>query len=358
MQLSDTLAVDRALFDMYGKTIQTNSWGAKRYFTIDSQNMQNILALQVDCFGVEPLSRPVGLPFLGDGILTNDGALRKRSRELLNPIFARARVSQLSTFETHVKRMIKSIPRNKSTIDLQPLFKTLFLDSSTKFIFGRSANSLSPETTSVIARRFPEVFDDALRAMQKRFMLGRKISYLTGNEKEFSRRCAETRAIIDSLIDEEIELQQSEAGESTTTHNDSTYGYVLLRELAKNTHDRRFIRDQLMNVFFPGRDTAAILTGNVVFFLARRLGVWNKLRSEVTATGSQILTFELLKSMKYLQGVINESKYTHLKDTTLLTRHDKALRLQNPVQRSWKTCVSPCVLPNGGGPIGQHPILL
>jgi cytochrome P450 len=315
MQLGDTLAVDRALFDMYGKTVQTNSWGAKRYLTIDSQNMQNILALQVDCFGVEPLNRPVGLPFLGDGILTNDGALWKRSRELLNPIFARAQVSQLSTFETHVKRMIKLIPRDKSTIDLQPLFKMLFLDSSTEFIFGRSANSLSPETTSVVARRLPEVFDDALRAMQKRFMLGRKISYLTGNGKEFSRRCAETHAIIDSLIDEEIELQQSKAGKSPTMNDDSTYSYVLLGELVKNTHDKRFIRDQLMNVFFPGRDTAANLTGNVMFFLARRPQVWDKLRSEVTGIGSQILTFELLKSMKYLQGVINESKYTHLKDT-------------------------------------------
>jgi hypothetical protein len=56
MQLGNTMAVDRALFEMYGKTVQTNSWGAKRYFTIDSQNMQNVLALQVDCFGVEPLN--------------------------------------------------------------------------------------------------------------------------------------------------------------------------------------------------------------------------------------------------------------------------------------------------------------
>lgn len=308
MQSGDTLAVDRDLFDTYGKTVQTNSWGTKRYMTSDSQNMQNVLALQVDCFGVEPLNRPVGLPFLGDGILTNDGALWKRSRSLLNPIFARAQVSQLSTFETQVNQMISLIPRDNSTVDLQPLFKMLFLDSSTEFIFGRSANSLLPETTSVVARRLPEVFDNALRAMQKRFMMGNKISYLTGNKTEFLRMSAETHAIIDNLIDEEIELQQSKAGKSSTMTEDSTYSYVLLKELVKNTHDKRFIRDQLMNVFFPGRDTAAILTGNVIFFLARRPKVWDKLRSEVSAIGSQTLTFELLKSMKYLQGVINESK--------------------------------------------------
>lgn len=40
-----------------------------------------------------------------------------------------------------------------------------------------------------------------------------------------------------------------------------------------------------MNVFFPARDTAGILVGNIIFMLVRHPQVWAKLRKEVLDTG-------------------------------------------------------------------------
>lgn len=62
-----------------------------------------------------------------------------------------------------------------------------------------------------------------------------------------------------------------------------------------------------MNVFFPARDTAGILASNIIFMLARHPDIWNRVREETKGIGDQKLTFELLKSLKYTQGVINES---------------------------------------------------
>ena len=60
--------------------------------------------------------------------------------------------------------------------------------------------------------------------------------------------------------------------------------------------------------FMPSRDTT-FLVSNVIHALARAPDSWAKLRKEVLSPGWRSLTFEVLKPMKYLQWVINESRY-------------------------------------------------
>jgi len=227
---------------------------------------------------------------------------------MINPIFACAQVSEFSSFERHLSRMIEKIPKDGETVDMQPLRKQLFLDSSTEFVFGKSANSLSPETDSPIARRLPRIFDEVLITMFTRFMMG-KFSFMTGSKKKYLAQCKEVHDVINGLINEEIELQHSEAKHGADTESTSPYGYVLLKELVKTTDDRRVIRNELMNVFFPARDTAAILVSNILFLLSRHPEKWDKLWAEVLSIGDRKLTFELLKSMRYMQAVMNESKW-------------------------------------------------
>ncbi|KAI9646015.1 hypothetical protein NHQ30_005453 [Ciborinia camelliae] len=296
------LDVDPYLFSNYGKTVLTNAWGKKQYVTMDPKNIQTIVATEVDKFGAAPMNSAVARPFLGEGVLSTDGARWKYSRQLINPIFSRAQVSEFSTFEIHVRRMIDRIPRDGSTVDLQPLCKSLYLDSTTEFIFGKSANSQSPELSNAIAGRLSEIFDDALRGMLTKFLFG-KLSFLVRSEKTWLRQCAEVHAIIDNYIEEDIEERKKVAVESP----DTPYKYVLLKELFKAIDDKLFIRNKLMNIFFPVQDLAVVLTNNTVFLL----------------------------------NVISET-----------------LRIFSPVVRSWKTCLSPAVLPHGGGPLGNDPILL
>ncbi|KAJ8065336.1 hypothetical protein OCU04_006024 [Sclerotinia nivalis] len=315
------LDIDPYLFSNYGKTVLTNSWGTKQYVTKDSRNIQTILTTEVGNFGAAPMNYAVTKPFLGEGIMTTDGARWKLSRQFINPIFSRAQVSELSTFENHVRKMIDHIPRDGSMIDMQPLSKSLYLDSTTEFIFGKSANSLTPDTSNVITRRLPELFDDALRGMLTRFLLG-KFRFLAPNKKAWRKKC-------------ERHCREEEDS------SDTPYKYVLLRELAKATDDKLFIRNELMHIYFPARDSAAVLTSNAIFLLPRHPDEWNKAREEVLGIGEEKLTFEKLKSMKCLQHIVSET-----------------LRIFSPVVRSWKTCLKPTILPHGGGPQGTSPFLL
>jgi len=173
-----------------------------------------------------------------------------------------------------------------------------------------------------------------------------KFSWLIGPDQKWLEKCAEIHAILDGYIEEEIQLQKrsKELGlDLDATSEPSAYKYVLLRELVKKyPNDKILVRNELTNVFFAARDTTGTTTASILFLLARHPECWKKLREEVAAIApKQELTFEFLKSLKYVQAVIEES-----------------LRLIHPVDRAWRTCLSTCVLPRGGGKSGQDPILL
>jgi cytochrome P450 len=78
--------------------------------------------------------------------------------------------------------------------------------------------------------------------------------------------------------------------------------------LAKETSDRSLLTSQLLNVFFAGRDTPAVALTNIFFLLARHPDVWIKCREEVQGLKKEALNFEKLKSLRYIQHVINEGK--------------------------------------------------
>ena len=132
-----------------------------------------------------------------------------------------------------------------------------------------------------------------------RIMYG-KFRFLRGTERKWRDAIREVHQVIDGWIDNELSNPSREAKEQT----DQT---ILVRELVKENVSRVELRSQLLNVFFPARDTTAIAISNIFFNLARYPRVWTKLRSEVLQS-SESLTYDSLQSLKYMRCVINESK--------------------------------------------------
>jgi cytochrome P450 len=85
--------------------------------------------------------------------------------------------------------------------------------------------------------------------------------------------------------------------------------YVFLYELAKETKDKRRLRDELLNVLLAGRDTTASLLSNMWFMLAKHPEIFAKLRQEVEETlQGATPTYEQLRNLKYLKWCMNECK--------------------------------------------------
>jgi cytochrome P450 len=147
---------------------------------------------------------------------------------------------------------------------------------------------------------------------------------------------------VHSFIDKRVQQALVKQNNSEEVTRPDRNNYVLLEEMAKITQDPYRLRMQILNVFFPARDTAAIGFSDVMFELARHPDEWARLRKEVDGIHpGQDLSFEFLRSLDITKSIIQES-----------------LRLHPAASRIGRTALRDTVLPKGGGPSGESSIFV
>jgi cytochrome P450 len=112
-------------FATYGKTWEENFVGTRLINTADKENIQHI-ATTTDVFGRNFSQRGrAGWPFTGHSVMSTDGAEWKHARNLINPTFSRAEMSDIDGLGVYLDRLISLIPEDGRTFDIQPLFQKL-----------------------------------------------------------------------------------------------------------------------------------------------------------------------------------------------------------------------------------------
>lgn len=325
----------KQLFQVHGRTFQSVAFGTTTIYTIEPKNLQAVFATDFSNWGVQPMRLFAFEPFIGRGIMVADGAFWEQSRALIKPTFTRAQIADLhlARYSSHVSKLISLLPKDGSTVDLQPLFSRLALDSSTDFLFGEPVGALSPRSISTDAKSFLEAYDYGQMVVGKRLHLP-KWNFLT-QDKKFWDSCKIAHEFVDGYI-----AQGRQICEESKKGNVAPKRYILAHEMIKETRDHNDIRNQLLNVFLPAHEATGVALTNVFFNLARNPDCYAKLRQEILDTGEQAAwTFERLKSLKYLQSVINET-----------------FRLNPAIGSNNRTALRDTILPTGGGTLGTAPI--
>lgn len=144
-------------------------------------------------------------------------------------------------------------------------------------------------------------------------------------------------AFINIYVQEALQLSQ----EGPEAKSKSDAGYTFLHELVSHTRDPKVLRDQLVAVLLAGRDTTASSLSWTIYELARHPEVVKKLRAEILSVvgPDRTPTYADLKSMKYLQNIMNE-----------------ALRLYPVVPFNVRFAFKDTTLPRGGGADGSQPL--
>lgn len=237
-------------------------------------------------------------------------------------------MADLDLFETHIQQFISKIPRDGSTIDLQPLFFNLTLDTATEFLFGESVDSLNA-TTGSEEDRFQKAYDLAQSRLANRGRLGRLI-YLC-RDAEFDEACQIVHRFVDKIIFKALEKLHPHDAEKSIDGKTEPERYVFLTEMLKSTTDPKQLRDELLNILLAGRDTTASLLSNTFHVLARRPDIWKKLKAEVDELGGKRPDYETLRNMKYLKYLLNECM--SLSFTKLISQHRTNLTSTPPLPR-------------------------
>ncbi|KAK5173158.1 uncharacterized protein LTR77_003280 [Saxophila tyrrhenica] len=325
--------------------------GQEMYFTSDPKNIQALLAVKFDDFGLGPARRGNMIATLGDGIFVQDGKAWSHSRAMLRPNFVRDQVSDLELEERHVQDMFKVIPIDKESgwtpdVEIQTLFFRLTIDSACEFLFGESVDSQLKEAGLLPHDGeeridFAKHFDRALLHLAKRFRFADQ--YWLHNPKEFR----EDNKMVNRFAKHFVDLAlKKDPKDSKAEKGQGKEKYVFLEALAEQTRDPEELRAQLLNILLAGRDTTASLLSWLFHQLLRNPHIFTKLRETVVDTfgtydDPRDITFATLKDCQYLQNCLNET-----------------LRLWTVVPGNARRANKDTVLPRGGGPDGESPIFI
>ena len=279
----------------HSKTVEASLARERFIFTADPENIKAVLATQFDDFGKGEPFHEDWKHFLGDSIFTTDGELWHASRQLIRPQFVRHRVADLEIFEKHVAKMLGKIGGQGEEVDVSALFYRLTLDSATDFLLGRSVDSLD-QPEAPFASGFNEV---------------QRIQYLISKSGPFNKFIPRKtfwagleviNSFVEPFIDQALRLNVSDLSEKSN----QSFLHALA---ATGTRDRKVIRDQVVAVLLAGRDTTAGALSFTFQELSANPEILRKLRQQILdRVGSRKApTYEDLKSMPYLQHVMNET---------------------------------------------------
>lgn len=294
------LSEKRIQYEVYGST---HSWSSILN-TIEPENIKAVMTTHFKDFAVGTPRRRSFAPIITNSVLVADGAEWEHSRAFLKPSFSRSQVGNLETLEVHCKHLIKALPRDGSTVDLAELFLRFTADVTTDLMFGESILSLpNPEA---FGGDLTEASRVAQLGVERRFILGAFANIVP--QRALYRAADKVHSYVDSHVEKAIRQRLSE--KNTEKDEVEDHGkHIFMRELAKLTDDRLVLRDQLLGIFFAGRDTTAALLSNLFFALARNPGVWQRLQEEIHSLlqGRQP-TLDELKKLKYLSFCLNEGQ--------------------------------------------------
>lgn len=294
-----------------GPTWEVRGFHRRSIFTADPENVKTLLSLRFKDFTLGGRQRIMG-PLLGQGVFTSDGDEWAASRALLRPNFAREQVADLKLIETHVARLFRLLPRDGTTVDLQPLFHRFTLDSATDFLFGK------PTRTLVDARKEDLEFARALRYSLDHMaflLIAGPLRRFWKGDTEFQRSNQICRSYVDTFLDEVLAYKKGEAPDDTTVEEGGIRRNSFLRDLAIATNDKAKIRGELLSLLLAGRDTTASLLSSLFYHISRRPDVWKKMREEIDVLGGRRPTYAELRNLTYSKYCINEGKSFFFQDS-------------------------------------------
>lgn len=179
-----------------------------------------------------------------------------------------------------------------------------FLDFSMDLLVGKDVNIVNKDFSQIDATSFFTGCDESqlqvLRSSQPWL-----VRWWKGWTKTWDWPLNATQDFVARYVDSAV--QDFETFGSGPTSRSPAFLDELIREAGST--DKAYLRDQILNVFMPGRDSVAIEASHIMLHISRKPVVFEKIRAEVLAaclTRTQT-TYDALKNLPYTNAVVNEA---------------------------------------------------
>ena len=243
-------------------------------------------------------AKPKGLALiLGQGLVTSQGALWKRQRRLIQPVFQRSHLaSMLPQMVTAGDNMLSRWQHlgDEAEVNLADEMMRLTLEVITQTMFSTSVL----DNVDKISSSLETGLRYALRSASN--PLNPPLFIPTAANREFKQ----SRALLDQIIYNIIDQRrQQPSGKSDLLDmllnaQDETNGQQMSNQQ---------IRDEVITIFTAGHETTANLLTWTLYLLAKHPTILKKLRIELESLQGKTPEAEDLQKLSFSRAVLNES---------------------------------------------------
>src|SRR6478609_7572814 len=234
------------------------------------------------------------IPLLGDGLLTIDDDYHDRARAIMMPAFHREQIAAaVAAMAAEAEAAIGRLPVGE-TVDIYDWMRNLAMRIAMRALLG-----LDPDEAGKGAAA-AEHFERALEFYGIDFAL----RFLRGPGSPWRKMLA-SRQVLDEIVFAEIAQRRRDPDPSRLDVLSLLLG---VRDESGEGFSDREVRDQLMTLMFAGHDTSTSTLTFLMYELARRPDVIEKLQEEQDRVlGGKTPDLETLeRGMPYLEMVIDE----------------------------------------------------
>ncbi len=264
------------------------------YMITDPDLMHEILVERPEEFYKIKLIKYALGPFLGNGLLTNEGDFWKKQRKLAQPAFHSKRIEAYANVMVDYARRMLAGWRTGETRRLDREMMKLTLNIVAKTLFDADVSGDADHVGDLLTRIL-EASNDRLNAA---FQIPDWVP--TAKTRQMHRDIAELDVIIQRFIDE-----RRQSGEDK---GDLLSMLLQARDDDGSTMDDKQLRDELMTIFLAGHETTAMNLTWTWYLLMEHPDVMARLKAEVDAAlGDRPATMADLGKLKYAEMVIKES---------------------------------------------------
>jgi len=235
---------------------------------------------------------------LGDGLLTSEGALWRRQRGVVQPVFGHRRITRQAGIVAEEAALL--VDRLRARQGDGPVDVVRELTGLTLGVLGRTLLDADLARFDAIGESFEAVQDQAMFEMAS---LGAVPTWVPlPRQVRFRRARRHLQRVVDQLVAERAADLREDAGDALSRLIVST------RREADPQVGRQRLRDELVTLLLAGHETTASTLGWTFHLLDRHPQVWDRLRAEaIEVLGDRLPGYGDLKRLHYTAMVVSEA---------------------------------------------------
>jgi cytochrome P450 len=277
-----------------GDIVELHFLKQRAWIVSDPALIEQVLLKQASSFHKDHFLRELK-KYLGEGLLTSEGARWKRQRRLIQPAFHRQHIDGYGQVMVDAATRMVSRWQSGQTLEIHHEMMSLTADIVTRCLFGTDLQDTSEVSWCI--ERIMERFSDPL------YLLFPSIERLP---LPANRKYNDVIRRLDVLVRGFISTRRKQGKDAPD--NDLLAMLLNARDEDGTHMDDTAIRDELLILFLAGHETTALALSWCLYLISENPEVERRLHAELDATlDGRLPTLADLPKLKYAEAVIQET---------------------------------------------------